>query len=412
MKPILILILFVLSLISPATVYVQDPQPVPSGGMVLGKDSQNIPVNIFEHIIYLPVKVNGEPLVFILDTGAGGMSAIDVKAAKKLNLPLMNKQPINVGAGEDFIHIYSVDGISVSLPGMEFLDQKFYILPMSNRMDAFWGKRIDGLAGANFLSRVVTVIDYVMSRVHFYEPNSFSYFGKGEKIPFKLKGKIPLIEVKLKIKPEDAFIDGKFLVDTGARTTILTSPFARKLQLTRVLPVTIKTTVGFGIGGETRGHVGRIASLKAGNIEFKQPVIAFSKDRRGALASDSFDGIIGADFLHRFTVVFDYSRKKMILQQNKFFDRPFEYDMSGIFFKAEGKRYNVFKVFKLVKPSPAASAGIKQGDVIAFIDGKDTKTMTLQDIRKQMRGHGKTLKLKIKRKGKMIELVLDLKRQV
>ena len=124
-------------------------------------------------------------------------------------------------------------------------------------------------------------------------------------------------------------------------------------------------------------------------------------------------GIIGADILYRFTVVFDYEKKIIALKKNSNFNHPFEYDMSGIHPIANGPALNIFKIHRIVKDSPAEAAGLKPGDIITAIDNQDTTAMTLEQIKHVLKSEpGRKLNLRISRGGKILEISLTLKRLI
>jgi C-terminal processing protease CtpA/Prc len=141
-------------------------------------------------------------------------------------------------------------------------------------------------------------------------------------------------------------------------------------------------------------------------------VVDFSIDEAGALADTSFSGIIGADLLYRFHVVLDYARSQMFLEKNRFFADPFEFDMSGIRFMMEGARFEVLKVFSVFDGSPAALAGIREGDVVSAIDGREAHLFTREALRNYMERHGAKVRLTVERNGKTQDVEIVLKRQV
>ena len=77
-------------------------------------------------------------------------------------------------------------------------------------------------------------------------------------------------------------------------------------------------------------------SVGMGNVQLKNLIARFSRARRGDDASAKYDGLIGGDILSRFTVVFDYSRQRMMLEPNAQFSESFEADMSGLDLQTEG----------------------------------------------------------------------------
>jgi hypothetical protein len=56
--------------------------------------------------------------------------------------------------------------------------------------------------------------------------------------------------------------------------------------------------------------------------------------------------------LRRFKVIFDYSRKHVILERTSAGDEPFDADMSGGSLVATGPDFNVFTVEHVLENSP------------------------------------------------------------
>jgi len=56
--------------------------------------------------------------------------------------------------------------------------------------------------------------------------------------------------------------------------------------------------------------------LQVGRNQIENVSTLFSLATDGMLANEEFDGNIGNDFLRRFKVVFDYSRRSMILESD------------------------------------------------------------------------------------------------
>jgi C-terminal processing protease CtpA/Prc len=121
---------------------------------------------------------------------------------------------------------------------------------------------------------------------------------------------------------------------------------------------------------------------------------------------------MGADLLSRFRVVFDYGHSQMFLEKNRVFDEPFEHDMSGIRFVMEGAGFDVLKVFSIFEGSPAAAAGIREGDVVTAIDGREARLFTREALREYMERDGATVRLTIERGGKTQDIEIRLRRMV
>src|SRR5690606_10197237 len=130
------------------------------------------------------------------------------------------------------------------------------------------------------------------------------------------------------------------------------------------------------------------------------------------------DGSIGGGFLSRFTVTFDYGNKKMRLRKNNTFNDPFNYNMSGLTLEHAGmelvkeeRHANVnsnkentneslnrnsisittelhfslvpkYVVADVREGSPAALAGVQNGDEVITINGRPCYEYKLYDLTK------------------------------
>jgi hypothetical protein len=172
---------------------------------------------------------------------------------------------------------------------------------------------MDGVLGDQFFRLFVVEIDYLTKSINLYDPQSYHYQGKGEKIPLEVgPGHIyiraPITAAKL------APLTGLFMIDSGSATgLVINSPFVKQNKL---LPPSNQTTPFpiCGIGGDSRTQIGRLTEIRLGNLKVENPITMFSQAENGVLASNDFSGSIGNAILRRFKVVFDYSRKLMILE--------------------------------------------------------------------------------------------------
>jgi hypothetical protein len=343
---------------------------------------------------------------FILDTGAS-FSVIAEERAKALGLELKGALE-GRGAGERSVDVAFVKGVSFQLPGVELLDQTIAAVSLKS-LEPYEGRAIDGVLGYDFLSRFVVEIDYARKLIHLYDPQSYDYSGSGESFSITLEEGVPHVRAKILLQGRDP-IEGKFTVDIGSRGALsLTKPFTEQNQLLESVPKTMRAPFGAGVGGETKQLLGRVKGLWLGRFSIEEPVTGFSQDVRGALASPDHAGLIGGEILRRFTVIFDYSRLKMILEPNERFDEPYEYDMSGLFLIAEGPDFKRFKVHRVLKGSPAAEAGVREGDEMVTLDDRPATEFTLEQIRQLFKQEGREVQLSIQRGEEQLHFKLKLR---
>ena len=298
-----------------------------------GKSALNIPIKIFNNHVYLQVSVNNAKLLwFLLDTGADYI--INRRHAQTLGLK-PGQAGQTTGVGEGTADYFFSENVSFTLPGVTIVREKFAVLSLENveqcsdktsvdlqgkmswRAEAAKGDErqpMDGVLGDEFFRHFVVEIDYAAKSINLYDPKSYHYQGKGERIPLEVRQKHIYIRAPITASGRPP-INGLFMIDSGfAGAVVLTSPFVAQNKL---LPPPDQTTPfsNCGIGGESRTQIGKLAEIRLGNIKLESPVTMFSQAANGALANPDHSGTIGAAILRRFKVVFDYSRRLMILDQ-------------------------------------------------------------------------------------------------
>ena len=98
------------------------------------------------------------------------------------------------------------------------------------------------------------------------------------------------------------------------------------------------------------------------------------------------DGTVGYGFLHNFNIIVDFERRRVWLENftGKTADDPLG-DV-GLFALADRKSGDV-KVFRVTPNSPAAKAGIKEGDTILSVGDDDLpKYIGYERMRKMLEG--------------------------
>ena len=362
--------------------------------------------------IYLPVRVNNKgPYWFILDTGSVS-NVVDTDLARSLSIKLGNSFETQ-GAGEKTITGAIGSDVSLTVSDLELTQPKIDIEPVDGAISAAEGRRVDGLLGYDLLSRFVVEIDYAAQQLTIAEPGGFRYVGGGDSIPLEIvRGNI-LTAADLTM-PDGSHASGTFLIDTAWRSSLtLTSPFVASHKLLAISPRTIDAVTGVGIGGATVNTIGRMPSLKLGQYAIDNVVADFSHAKDGVLSQGDFSGVIGTEILRRFKVILDYPRSRIIIEPNGTFRTPYEFDMSGLFITSEGGSSKAFKVFSVIKGSPAAEAGIRRGDVIDAIDAQPASKFTLEQLRQLFKGaDGEEHSLAIRRDGRVHTAKVRLRRLI
>lgn len=274
-----------------------------------GVVARGIPFELHNNHIYLQVSVNNsQPLSFILDTGAE--TAISKKRAQALGMRLSGGGQI-YGGGETPIGFPYAERVAFNLSGVAFSEKRIAALPLEDG-EADEKHRIDGLIGESFFNQFVVEIDYAARTINLYAPGRYKYSGRGEVLPLQRAGGGIFVEAT--VKPlNHAPIKSWFHVDTGgAHALILNRPFVEANKL--LTPEQQgKTALAQGIGA-SRVVIGVVEYLRVGQFIINSPSTLFSRAGEGFFASDQFGGTIGGAVLSGYRVIFDYSRRRMILE--------------------------------------------------------------------------------------------------
>lgn len=366
-----------------------------------GGFSEEISFDYRHRHIYIQAKLGegGDELLFLLDSGAG-MTVIDSSVASSMGLPLGGTIP-GAGAGgmADF-QMTRIPGLRVG--GIEFDKQAAITYPISRLMKLFGEKGVGGVIGYDFLSRFVTRIDFENRSITFFEPDSFLPPDRTTAVQAPLLHNIFSIEGTI-----DSGIGGTFLLDTGANNSLLQQSFAESFGLTRgrrTAEISIR-----GAGGEEKASLCRFESLAIGSHRLDRPVFAIASGGGGIGAFEGINGIIGNDVLERFTVTLDYGKQTVLLERNSRFGEPFFKDRSGVLLSRIDEKGAM--IYTVIPSSPAAEAGLRPGDRIVAMDGKDVRSIGgREDVSRLLQAEeGTRIDIDIVRNGKRKTVRLTLK---
>ena len=343
---------------------------------------ERLPVFISsDNHVFVQVRINqSAPLWFVLDSGASDL-IINTRVAEAIGLKFTGRGEA-FGVGKGPVDVLVTEEAAVEVGQLCSFRKHLSALALDT-FETYFGREVAGVIGYDLFSRFVVEIDYLHSSVTLQKV----YFGAGQTLPISFDGNLPVIDAVIKLPNREA-VTGRFVVDTGAHLALaLTTPFIERNKLRASATRTISDPWSPGLSGEAKLLLARAESLKLGTTTLDEPVIAFSQDREGSLASETFDGVIGGELLRRFKVVFDYAQRRLVLEPNADLRRPYVYstEMIGVAISAEGKDFRSFLAHRVVAGSPAAKAGLQTGDVIAEIDGQTTAALSLDQLRQLLK---------------------------
>jgi hypothetical protein len=303
-----------------------------------------VPFELYHNRVYLSVKVNGAgPFNLIPDTGSV-VSGLSEARAREMGSQMKGTAEVR-GNGERMTRVKLAKDVSFGLGDVKLVDKMVSVFSFED-FESHEGRAVDGILGALLFHQYVVEIDYTEKVLKLYEPQGYGYSGSGEIVP------LPLFLCRIEVA-ERRPIDAELGVDQGTYSELrLYPPFTEKHSLIAVNNVV--PSFGYGLGGEFKEVDGRVQTLQIGRLKINEPVPSFSQASGGATASGKFAGTIGGEILRRFTVIFDYSRQRMILEPNASFDEPYDADMTGLILIAGGKDLGTIQVLHVLEKTPAA----------------------------------------------------------
>lgn len=253
----------------------------------------------------VPTKVNGAPLSFLLDTGYG-INMIHPDLIEPLKLRRAGRITIVGIAGEEEAGTYS--GAVFDFGGIVYSPRRMASLPSEAENSR---RRRDGILGSGFFRRFVVEIDFAEKKLRLREPDSFSYVGKGEIIPLHFEKDTPIIDAAI-LSPTGSVVRARFEVDTGCDDYLCLSP--EFVETNRLAGAQETSGIKRGVGGSAHIRHGTVPELRLGGFTLAKPSANFFTD--ASPAGKGLAGHIGMAALQHYKVIFDYSRRQMILEEN------------------------------------------------------------------------------------------------
>jgi hypothetical protein len=358
--------------------------------------------------IYMRGRVNdSDSLWIVLDSGASG-NVIDAGVAKRLGL-----EPRSMGHGRGAggtVEAGHIESVTLRLPGATLDGASILTMPLEP-FRRQTGRPMEAIVGAPLFDRSVLRVDYAARVIEILPAGSFEYKGTGAILPLSFHHRLPYVEATVEL-PGRKPVKGRFVIDLGSsQALILTPQFVEEHKALETMSRTVEGR-GRGVGGVVPSRIGRAVRLELGGFTFDQPLTAMPVSKDNRVAAEQAIGNIGGEILRRFTVTFDYPRKRMILEPNGDLDEPFEADKSGLNTRMGPDGSNALEVDWVQADSPAAEAGLRPSDLIERVDGKPALEVGVPGLREMMRRDGEAHKLLIRRGGERIEVGFTTRRLI
>ncbi len=364
-----------------------------------GQVCVEVPFQFIERHVYLPLTIGGQNKLWILDSGAG-VTVIEREFATALGLEQEGKL---VGQGATTTAEFSFSVLPpFEIAGLEFDSQKVAVFSINDIVRKVFGFEIGGILGYDFLSRLVTKVDFANEMLTFCDPDSFTYTGTGVILDTPLS-KSNKLQIPITV---DGKYSGLWDLDLGAGGMTFFYPYAEEHGLLGRRGI---TRVAFGVGGGQESKTAQFDSISMAGFTVTTPLIEIPAVKgTGAFSSSEITGNAGNDFLSHFTLFLDYKRERVIVEKGADFDAELPVDHSGLqlILGANGQ----VEVLTVPQGTPGADAGIQKGDVVSAVDDKGPDALGgILGIREMLRAPaGTTYQLSLIRGGHALTTTLTL----
>jgi predicted aspartyl protease len=315
-------------------------------------------------VILVAVTVDGRAGTFLIDTGSA-QSCIDARFASHLQAGSEANEQVREpyrDATANSVRIETFRVGSIHLHNLEMLS-----IDLANFLEA--GRSIDGILGTDILRRFIVRLDFSSNSARFTTKN---HFVAGARVvglePFNDLYRTP---VEIEGTPT------ALLLDTGTNSTNISSAAWSRITTDWQPKLTLDGVRSTGSGDSQFVLIPRVSI--GGSFSRDIPLRVQPETAEGLFAEASFDGLLGGDVLQQFIVTLDLAHNRMYLKHNpnSHIDH-YLFSTIGIQFAKDAGAG--FKIMAVWSPSPAATAGIKIGDLILGVNQLDAQKLSLDDL--------------------------------
>jgi hypothetical protein len=265
-------------------------------------NSTRVPIEVRRGHVMVPVTAGTNLFSFMLDTGYG-VTMLRADHAASLQLRRAGRITIVGIAGEEPTDMFEAPTFKIG--SREWRPRRVAALATEQGRS----RRRDGILGASFFRSFVVELDSKAKSLTLHDPAVYSYSGNGEVLPIRFKGSTPIVEGTVVLN-NGREIKTEFEIDTGCTGGLC---IGKHFVEAHGLAPAGREGERRGVGGGARTRSGSFAELRLGKMRIEKPSADFFLE--GSPVDAPLAGHIGAEVLREFKIIFDYSRKQMVLER-------------------------------------------------------------------------------------------------
>lgn len=341
-----------------------------------------------------------DTLTFILDTGSSGIS-LDSTTASSLHL-VPEESDINIRGIAGIRKALFLYNQSLKLESL-IIDSLNFHINNYEFLSYVYGTRIDGVIGYSLFSRYIVKIDYDVNEIEICSQGMIRYPRGGHLLKPFIRT-LPIQSARIR---DNHKITSRFLFDIGAGLSlVLSRDFEQDSAVIRKkrkrLPIQ-----AHGIGGNLIMEMTMVREFRLGPYRFRNVPTMVFEDEYNVTSYPYLGGLIGNQILKRFNTIFNYEKREIYLKPNSLFRDPFERAYSGMeLYYING----TIVIGSIVEGSPAALAGLKEGDIVIAINNDASQNFV--QYKKMLMTARRRVKFIVRRGDELIEMqmkVIDLR---
>lgn len=405
-----------------------------------------IPFKLINNLIFIPIRVNGIELNFLLDSGVEETILFSMDEMQEVKFNNVEKIKLRgLGSETEIEGLKSTKNI-FETHGLKSENHMLYvILDQSFNLSSHIGIPVNGIIGYKFFKNNLVEVNYEKKKITVYSENESvrkKIKRKFKEVPITIERSKPYIYTTAVVDTVE--IPAKLLIDIGNSDAFWIFE-NNKIKLPKK---NFPDFLGKGFSGDIEGHRARIPKFSIDEFDFKRPIVAFpdSTSIRNVKMVPGRIGSVGGEVLKRFTVVLDYAGQKIYLKKNSKYKEPFAYNKSGITIQHNGLqwvqetvhletvkvssslnetdinqnsnsgnfRYKfslkpVYEIVNIRKNSTAEKCGLQAGDIIVTINKERPYKYTLQQINQILKSEDDIwINLEVERKSLILKFRFKL----
>ena len=376
-----------------------------------------IPFKFINNLIFIPIKVNGVELNFLLDSGVEETILFSLEDKKEVSFFNVEKILLRGLGSETAIEALKSKNNTLEINGFKSTNHLLYVvLDQSFNLSSHIGIPVNGIIGYKIFKNNLVEINYEKKRVSVYSEEAKikkRIEKRFQRVPITIERSKPYILGNVTINAVE--IPTKLLIDIGNSDAIWL--FENKERSINVPNKNFEDYLGKGFSGDVEGRRAQVEKFSFSKFEFNRPIVAFpdSSSIQNVKMVKDRAGSVGSEILKRFDIFFDYPNEQLYLRKNRNFNTAFSYNKSGVELQHNGLQWvqetvsletvpykgttivedgsvnlSNFKYKFVLKPiyvvahvrknSLAAISGLQKGDVIIRINKKPGYEFTLEKI--------------------------------